>query len=87
MSIPSTEPVELLKLMMAETKPMEPSNWTDVLAIYALRLSEIAPKLTEDELWRLIAIGAAVYQRSYREVESKTVTEMLIDVVRKSPPR
>lgn len=84
MTISSTEPVELLKLMAAETKPMEFANWADLLAVYALRLSEIAPKLTEDELWRLIAVGAAVHQRGYREFEAGVVGGHLLDTVRKA---
>lgn len=84
MSIPSTEPADLVRLMMAETAPMEFSNWPDLLALYALRLSEVASKLTEDELWRLIAVGAAVYQRGYREFEAGVVGGHLLDVVRKA---
>lgn len=84
MTIPSTEPAELMQLMMAETAPMEFTNWPDLLAVYALRLSEIAPKLTEDELWRLIAVGAAVYQRGYREFEAGVIGGHLLDEVRKT---
>lgn len=84
MTIPSTEPAELMQLMMAETAPMEFPNWADLLAVYALRLSEIAPKLTEDELWRMIAVGAAVYQRGYREFEAGVIGGHLLDEVRKA---
>jgi len=84
MAFPSTKPADLVQLMMAETKPMEFTNWADLLAVYALRLSEIAPKLTEQELWQLIAIGAAVHQRGYREFEAGVVGGDLLDYVRKA---
>lgn len=84
MTIPSTEPADLMQLMMAETAPMEFTNWPDLLAVYALRLSEIAPKLTEDELWRMVAVGAAVYQRGYREFEAGVIGGHLLDEVRKA---
>lgn len=82
MSTNFTDPTELLQLMMTDTKPMEPANWADLIALYAARLSELAPKLTEDEMWKLIAIGAAMYQRGYREFEAGVVGGHLLDVVR-----
>lgn len=84
MSKPSTEPADLVRLMMSQTAPMEFTNWADLLAVYAFRLSEVAPKLTEEQLWRMIAVGAAVYQRGYREFEAGVVGGHLLDVVRKA---
>lgn len=84
MDTPPKDTLGLMRLMMAETKPMEFNNWGDLLAIFALRLSEIAPKLTEDELWRQIAIGAAVYQRGFREFEAGVIGGHMLDTVRKA---
>lgn len=36
------------------------SNW--LVSMYADILGQLAPKLTEDELFSLIAVGAAFYQ-------------------------
>ena len=84
MSIDFTDSAALMQLMMTETKPIELSNWGDVVALYAARLSEVAPKLTEDEMWRLIAIGAAMYQRGYREFEAGVVGGELLEQLRKA---
>jgi hypothetical protein len=79
-----TDPAELMRLMMAETKPLESSDWSNLVALYAANLSEIAPKLNESEMWRLIAIGAAMYQRGYREFEAGMVGGHLLDLVRQA---
>lgn len=78
-----TDPAELMKLMMAETKPIELANWADFVALYAARLSEVAPKLTEEEVWRFIAIGAAMYQRGFREFEAGLMGGELMDYLRR----
>lgn len=82
MSVNFADSAELMKLMMAETKPIEMANWGDLVALYAARLSEVAPKLTDDEMWHLIAIGAAMYQRGYREFEAGVVGGHLLDQIR-----
>lgn len=78
-----TNAAELVKLMVADTKPIELRNWSDLIALYAVHLSEIAPRLTEDEMWRLIAIGAAMHQRGFREFEASVVGGELMDYLRR----
>jgi hypothetical protein len=39
-------------------------------------------KLTEEELFRLIAIGALVYQRGFREFDGNIMADLLIRTLR-----
>ncbi len=39
---------------------------------YAAMLESISPKLTDDELYPLIAVGATIYQRWLQHAEGET---------------
>lgn len=52
---------EVLALMLT-AKPLYAAEWESLLSIYAERLARVAPKLAEDELRQLVAVGAAIHQ-------------------------
>lgn len=52
----------MVALMITAKTPCV-GNWESLLDIYAERLEHIAPRLTEDELFSLLAVGGAIYQR------------------------
>lgn len=57
-----------------------------MLAVYADGLERIAPKLTEDELYSMLAVGAAIYQRWCQHTESEQMTaEALLQLAGKGP--
>jgi len=68
----------MLALMMTAKKG-DPGDWESLLTVYAQRLEQIAPKLTEDELYSMLAVGAAIYQRWCQHTDSeKEAAETLL---------
>lgn len=65
--------------LMVTAKEGAPGDCESVLTVYADRLEKIAPKLTEAELYSMLAIGAAIYQRwcQHTESERETAKELL----------
>lgn len=78
----------ILALMVTAKTPSGPNSWETLLAAYAEQLEALAPKLTEEELFRLTAIGAAIYRRWCQHAESERETaEALLRLVGKGPLR
>lgn len=72
--------------LMVTAKKGDPGDWESVLAAYADRLERIAPKLTEDELFSMLAVGAAIYQRWCQHADSERETaEALLRLLGKGP--
>ncbi len=67
------EKATMLALMVA-AKQGDPGDWESLLTVYADRLERIAPKLTEDEQYSMLAVGAAIYQRWCQHTESEQMT-------------
>lgn len=68
----------MLALMMT-AKRGDPGDWESLLTVYVDRLERIAPKLTEDELYSMLAVGAAIYQRWCQHTDSeKEAAEALL---------
>lgn len=65
--------------LMVTAKEGEPGDWESLLTVYAERLERIAGKLNEDELYSMLAVGAAIYQRwcQYGESERMTAETLL----------
>lgn len=76
----------MLNLMINEKKPAVVPDWADLLMLYAKRLHEVAPKLSEAEIQPLIAIGAAVYRRGYAEMESDITAGAVLELARRGQP-
>jgi len=76
----------MLKLMINEKRPAVVPDWADLLMLYAKRLHELAPKLSDDELQPLIAIGAAVYRRGYAEDEADLSASAFLELARRGQP-
>lgn len=53
---------QMVALMLTAKTPV-PGGWEPLLDHYAELLEQIAPRLDDDELYPLIAVGAAIYQR------------------------
>ena len=69
---------EILDLITeANTLITLPSN-DDLAKIWARRLATLSEKITEDELYSLIALGVMVYQRGCREFGDGTTADLLI---------
>ncbi|CAB3627786.1 hypothetical protein LMG26845_00490 [Achromobacter insuavis] len=72
--------------LMVTAKKGDPGDWESVLTVYATRLERIAPKLTEDELYSMLAVGAAIYQRWCQHTDSERVAaEALLRLAGKRP--
>jgi hypothetical protein len=76
----------LLNLMITEKKPAMVPDWADLLMLYAKRLHELAPKLSDEEMQPLIAIGAAVYRRGYAEMEPDITAGAVLELARRGQP-
>lgn len=63
---------------MIQAKTEQQINWAALPALYAVTLAQIAPKLTEEELFSLIAIGSVLYDHSSRELVASAATDQLI---------
>ena len=73
-------------VLMVTAKKGDPGDWESVLTVYAASLERIAPKLTEDELYSMLAVGAAIYQRWCQHTESEQMTaEALLRLAGKGP--
>lgn len=73
---------QILELMVkASEQVILPSN-LGLVAMWARKLAPLSEKLTEDELYPLIALGAMVYQRGYREFEGSMTADLLIKTLR-----
>jgi hypothetical protein len=76
----------MLKLMINERKPAVVPDWADLLMLYAKRLHEVAPKLSDEEIQPLIAIGAAVYRRGYAATEADLSASAVLELARRGQP-
>lgn len=56
------------------------SNW--LVSVYADILGQLAPKLTEDELFSLIAVGAAFYQGGRSQEDAKLLADRALQRAR-----
>jgi hypothetical protein len=63
---------------MIQAKTDQQINWAALPALYAVTLAEIAPKLSENELFSLIAIGSVIYGHSSRELVASAAPEQLL---------
>jgi len=74
--------LKILHLMMHEQNRIIDANLADLIVLLADRIAAVADKLNDEELFPLISIGAAMYQHSYREMESVRIAENLITRLR-----
>jgi hypothetical protein len=81
-SMAKMTPEEIIELIMGaqEMRPL-PTN-EQLLCQWARTLSELSGKLADDDLYPLIALGACVYQRGYREFESGITAEAMLKMLR-----
>jgi hypothetical protein len=81
-SMAKMTPEEIIELIMGaqEQRPL-PTN-EQLLCLWARTISDLSGKLTDDELYPLIALGACVYQRGYREFESGITAEAMLKMLR-----
>ncbi|WP_395824304.1 hypothetical protein [Collimonas sp.] len=54
----------------------------EIVQMFANEIAKLSYKLTEAELYRLIAVGALVYQRGLREFDGNMMTDLLIRTLR-----
>ena len=73
---------QILELMVkASEQAILPSN-VGLVTMWARRLAAVSGKLTDDELYPLIALGAMVYQRGYREFEGSMTADLIIKMAK-----
>jgi hypothetical protein len=71
---------EILALMISAETRVD-SDWDALLCVYADRLARIAPKLTDDELYPLLAVGSAVYRRWCQQTDAeKAAADVLLKI-------
>ncbi|TDR72028.1 hypothetical protein [Paludibacterium purpuratum] len=63
---------------MIQAKSSQQIKWAAIPALYAVTLAQIAPKLSEEELFSLIAIGSVLYDHSTKELTAQAATNQLI---------
>jgi hypothetical protein len=63
---------------MIQAKSDTQINWAALPALYAVTLAQIAPKLSEEELFSLIAIGSVLYEHSSSELVASAATDQLL---------
>jgi hypothetical protein len=63
---------------MIQAKTDQQINWAALPALYAVTLADISAKLTEDELFSLIAIGSVIYEHSSSELVATAITDQLM---------
>jgi hypothetical protein len=68
---------QILGFMM-QAKSDTQINWSALPALYAVTIAQIAPKLTEEELFSLIAIGSVLYEHSNGELVASAATDQLL---------
>ncbi|MBR8654224.1 hypothetical protein KDH83_13060 [Achromobacter sp. Marseille-Q0513] len=76
---------ETMLALMVTAKKGEPGDWESLLVVYADRLERIASKLTEDELYSMLAVGADIYQRWCQHTEAERMAEALLRLEGKGP--
>jgi len=69
---------EILGYMIQAKPEQQTVKWCALPALYAVTLADISHKLTEEELFSLIAIGAVIYEHSSTELVASAVTEQLL---------
>jgi hypothetical protein len=78
---------QILELMVQASKQMTlPSN-EDLAILWARRLATLSAKLTEDDLFPLIALAAMVCQRRNREFEGGVTADLLMKTLREALAR
>ena len=80
---PRMDQSEILAIMIAAPEIGIP-DWDFVLADYAEQLADVAPKLTEEELYGLMTVGAAMYQLRRTQTEAeKQAPQALLDLAKR----
>ncbi|CAB3644791.1 hypothetical protein SB816_05790 [Achromobacter sp. SIMBA_011] len=65
---------EIRDLMTTTPLPLQDDS-SHLVSMYADILEQLAPKLTQDELFSLIAVGTAFYQGARRQEEARPLTD------------
>ncbi|BEV71332.1 MULTISPECIES: hypothetical protein [unclassified Paludibacterium] len=63
---------------MIQAKTGQQIKWAAIPALYAVTLAQIAPKLSEEELFSMIAIGSVLYDHSSKEIVAQAATDQLL---------
>ena len=63
---------------MVQAKANQQINWAALPALYAVTLADISEKLTQDELFSLIAIGSVIYEHASSELVASAITDQLL---------
>lgn len=58
------------------------ANYDDLLEMLATEIAKISMKLSEEELYRMIAVGALMYQQRYKESGGDITVDLLIKTLR-----
>lgn len=70
---------ELILDMWSRTGRQIPrATFDDLVEMLATEIANISDKLSEDELYRMIAIGALIYHRGDKEVPGLSTEDLLI---------
>ncbi|MDY7549071.1 hypothetical protein QN379_08115 [Glaciimonas sp. Gout2] len=70
---------ELIMDMWGNTSRQIPrATFEDLVEMLATEIAKISDKLSEDELYRIIAIGALFYQRGFKETGGFSTEDLLI---------
>ncbi len=76
--------VEMLRrIMSSEYQGRMPSNM-ELAGLWARKLSELAHKLSDEELGSLMEVGSIVYLRGSADGDALTEAKLAIDVARRS---
>lgn len=75
-------PEQIIEMWGRASRQVPLATYDDLVEMLATEIARISYKLTEDELFRMIAVGALVYQRGFREFGGDITADLLIQTLR-----
>ena len=75
-------PEQIIDMWSRASRQVPLATYEDLIEMLATEIGRISYKLTEDELFRMIAVGALVYQRAHKEFGGDITADLLIQTLR-----
>ncbi|MGS0742883.1 hypothetical protein ACVBEF_13760 [Glaciimonas sp. GG7] len=76
------KPEQIIEMWRRTSRQAPLATYDDLIDMLATEIAKISYKLDEDELFRMLAIGALIYQRGYREFGGDITADLLIKTLR-----
>ena len=73
---------KIIEMWSRASRQVPHTSDDDIVQMFANEIAKLSYKLTDEELYRLIAVGALVYQRGFREFDGTVMADLLIRTLR-----